>query len=176
MEALNHIEHSSPLNPALRMNDIQTKRPRLAPTLAIVAACIGLFSACGIGGRNNYVPPPPPPLAPIDVSPHTLTFNLTPVGSTSPAQQLTLKNTSAQPIVIEGIRLSITDSFTKTTDCGHQLAAGQSCTIAIAFNPQSEGSMGAQINVFSLGFQHLIVLLHGTATPRPQPPQNTPPS
>jgi hypothetical protein len=158
------------------MNDIQPKHPRLAPTIAIVASCVGLFSACGLGSRNDYVPPPPPAVSPIEISPRGLAFDPIPVGSVSPPQQLTLKNTSGQPIAITALPISRSDSFLRTTDCGHQLAAGQTCTVSVTFNPQSEGSLTAQFNVFTLGFQIVTIPLRGTGTPRPQAPQKTPPS
>jgi hypothetical protein len=176
VEAFNQSRQSSQLNPALRMNDPQTRRPQLAPTIAIAASCLGLFSACGIGARNTYVPPPPPPVAPILLSAHNLTFDPIPVGSISSAQTLTLKNTSSQPVVINMIRLSSTDSFSKTTDCGHELTAGQSCTISTTFNPQSEGSLSGRINIFTIGFKDVIVLLQGTGAHPPSPPKETPPS
>jgi hypothetical protein len=159
------------------MNDIAVRPPRLAPTIAIVASCVGLFSACGIGARNNsYLPPPPPPRSPIKISPPGLAFDPLPVGSISPAQQLTLKNTSSQSIPIADISISRHDSFIRTTDCGHQLLGSKSCTVNIAFNPQSEGSLDTQMNIFSPGFQSVYVILRGTGTPRPQAPQMTPPS
>jgi Abnormal spindle-like microcephaly-assoc'd, ASPM-SPD-2-Hydin len=158
------------------MNDNQTKQSRLAPTIAIVVSCIGLFSACGIGVHDKYVPPPPPPIGPIVASTHILTFDPTPIGAISPAKQLTFKNTSAQPIPIRVAEVLHPEGFARTTDCGDQLAAGESCTVNVTFNPQDPGSLNAQIIVFSHGFQPVIVLLRGASTRQHQAPKDTPPS
>ena len=91
---------------------------------------------------------PPPTVA---LTPTTLTFQSTSVGSTSTAKVVTLKNTGGSPLTITsgGITISGTDatSFTKTTTCGSTVAVGASCTISLSFEPAAKGTLTASLKV-----------------------------
>ena len=62
-----------------------------------------------------------------------LTFGDLQVGTTSPAQTVTLSNTGAAILTIASIAAS--GDFGQSNDCGNALAAGDSCTISVTFTP-----------------------------------------
>jgi pro-kumamolisin-like protein/centrosomal CEP192-like protein len=88
----------------------------------------------------------------VSLTPKTLTFASTKVGSTSAAKVVTLKNTGKSTLDINGggITISGTDpsSFlVKTTTCGATLAAAASCTISVEFKPAASGTLIAALQV-----------------------------
>jgi hypothetical protein len=88
----------------------------------------------------------------VSLTPKTLTFASTKVGSTSAAKVVTLKNTGKSTLDINGggITISGTDpsSFlVKTTTCGATLAAAASCTISVEFKPAASGTLTAALQV-----------------------------
>jgi hypothetical protein len=91
---------------------------------------------------------PPPAVA---LTPTTLTFPATSVGSTSTAKVVTLKNTGGSALTITSGRITISgadaSSFTKTTTCGTTVAAGASCTISLSFEPAAKGTLTASLKV-----------------------------
>jgi uncharacterized repeat protein (TIGR03803 family) len=92
------------------------------------------------------------PAPTVTLTPTSLTFASTAVGSSTAAQVVTLKNTStttALTINSGGITFTGGDpgSFTKTTNCGTTLAIGASCTISVAFKPAASGSLTASLSV-----------------------------
>ena len=85
------------------------------------------------------------------LTPKSLTFPSTPVGSTSAAQVVTVTNSggstltfNTNPITFTGTAAS---SFTETTTCGSSLAAGASCTISVSMKPAVVGSLAATLNL-----------------------------
>jgi uncharacterized repeat protein (TIGR03803 family) len=105
------------------------------------------------------------------LSPTSLAFGSETVGSTTAAQVVTLKNTSASltlTINTNGITFTGADpgSFTQTaTTCGTTLAAGASCTISVAFKPTHAGALTANLSVADNGASSpQTVALSGTGT------------
>ena len=78
-----------------------------------------------------------------------LSFGSQTVGTTSPAQDITLSNTGNASLSITGISVTGADAsdFAETNTCGTTVAAGSSCTIAVAFTPQATGTLTASISV-----------------------------
>lgn len=87
----------------------------------------------------------------VSLTPKSLTFPSTKVGSTSAAKVVTLKNTGKGTLNIKSGGITITgtnkSSFTKTTTCGATVAAGASCTISVKFKPAAAGALTATLNV-----------------------------
>ena len=87
----------------------------------------------------------------VSLTPKSLTFASTAVGSTTAAKVVTLKNTGTATLDIKsgGITISGTDksSFTKTTTCAATVAAGASCTISVKFKPAASGALTATLDV-----------------------------
>ena len=103
------------------------------------------------------------------LTPGSLTFSGTTVGIATTPQVVTLKNTSATlPLIIDNGGVAITGSepaaFTEAgTTCHAILAAGDSCTISVAFKPAAAGAFTARLSVADNGTgTPQSVVLNGT--------------
>jgi Cep192 domain 4/Right handed beta helix region/Abnormal spindle-like microcephaly-assoc'd, ASPM-SPD-2-Hydin len=102
--------------------------------------------------------------AALSVSPTVAGFSSQNVGSTSPAQTLTLTNQSSAAVALSGISISGTNSadFSQTNNCGTSVAASASCAIDVTFTPQASGSMAATLTITPSSGTALQVSLSGT--------------
>jgi hypothetical protein len=102
----------------------------------------------------------------VSLSPLSLSFPSTVVGSTSAPLAVTLKNTSTQQVSITSITLTggQTDDFALTSNCGAVLAVNASCTISVTFAPLFAGDKQATFTVIdnAHGSQRTVTLT-GTA-------------
>src|SRR5439155_225972 len=86
-------------------------------------------------------------------SPTSLTFGSQNVGTTSPAQTVTVTNTGSGAATIDNIYIGDAgqdDEFADTTNCPispSTLAAGASCSINVTFTPDAGGTRGGILNV-----------------------------
>ncbi|HEV2424062.1 MAG TPA: choice-of-anchor D domain-containing protein [Terriglobia bacterium] len=71
------------------------------------------------------------------------------VGTSSPAQVLTVSNTGTAALTISSVALSGTNSadFLESSACGTSVAAGSSCTINVTFTPAATGTLSATLTV-----------------------------
>jgi subtilase family serine protease len=114
-------------------------------------ATTGYDLATGLGSVNaknlvtNFAPAP----AGITLTPSTLAFLATPLGTTSEAQSIVVKNTGAAAFTLNSITLAGTNptSFVELNTCGTSLAGGASCTVFVAFKPASAGALKATLSV-----------------------------
>jgi len=83
------------------------------------------------------------------LTPASLSFGTVAVGSTSPAQNLTLANNRSSALTISSIALGGTNpgDFLKSTACGASLAAFSSCTVSIRMKPTATGPRSAKLSV-----------------------------
>jgi Abnormal spindle-like microcephaly-assoc'd, ASPM-SPD-2-Hydin/PQQ-like domain len=84
----------------------------------------------------------------VSISPTSLTFSSTTVGSTSATQSATLTNGSSSSITISSVSISgtnATDFVISSKTCGTSLAASASCTASIAFEPSATGTRTATL-------------------------------
>jgi hypothetical protein len=92
----------------------------------------------GSSGGGGGTTPPPATAPAVSLSPSTVAFGAQAVGTTSPAQTITLTNTGTGSLFINGVFSAGLDQldFNRTNDLcvGSPVAPGASCTIAIAFN------------------------------------------
>jgi hypothetical protein len=65
------------------------------------------------------------------LTPATLSFSDQAPGTTSAPQTVTLTNTGIGALNVT--KVSVTDGFTQTNNCGSQLAVGSSCSMAVTF-------------------------------------------
>ncbi len=72
------------------------------------------------------------------VSPTTLGFGGTAIGTTSAPQPVTLTNTGIWSIAIYGIQMPA--NFSQTNNCGPSVAPGASCTINVTYSPTASGN------------------------------------
>jgi hypothetical protein len=89
----------------------------------------------------------------VSLSPTSLSFSSTAVGSSAATKTVILKNTGAGTLLLngagQGISMTGTNatSFSQTNNCAGTIAAGASCTITVTFKPQASGSLSAKISV-----------------------------
>ncbi len=81
-------------------------------------------------------------------APSSLTYTARPVGTTSPAQIITLTNSGGLTMTISGISITGSDAgdFSQTNTCGSSLAVGASCDISVTFTPTAVGTRSAAVN------------------------------
>ena len=101
-------------------------------------------------------------------SPVSLTFAARTVGSTSPAQAVTVTNTGTGPATLGTV--ATTGDYAQTKTCGTTLAAGASCTVNVTFTPTATGTRTGTLSVASNDPNGpLTVGLTGTGGRRPSP-------
>jgi len=87
----------------------------------------------------------------VSISPSSLTFANTDLGTTTAAQKITLTNSGTVPLAITGIQVSGTGTnptnFAQTNTCGTSLAASSSCTVSVTMTPVATGSYVAAIAI-----------------------------
>jgi hypothetical protein len=116
-----------------------------------------IFGATG-GGATNYAgyfsaaAGVVPTIAPMSVSPSSLSFAAQTQGTTSSAQSAVLTNNDVVSHTITSITISGANAtdFTPTNNCPlspSTLAAGTSCTITVTFTPGDVGSRSAKVSV-----------------------------
>jgi hypothetical protein len=104
----------------------------------------------------------------VSVSPTSIPFGNVPINTTSPAQTITVTNTSTASLVISGITLGGANParFAQTNNCpigGTGLAAGGSCTISVTFHPTRTDARPATVTVRSNASNgNQVVALTGT--------------
>jgi sugar lactone lactonase YvrE len=125
----------------------------------------GVTQSITVSGTGTAAPAPAASL-----SPTSLSFASTAVGSTSAALSTTLSNTGNAVLNISGITLSDTTDFAKTTTCGSTLAAGANCTISVTFSPAAAQAYNATLSVAdNAAGSPQTASLSGTGTPAPAP-------
>jgi sugar lactone lactonase YvrE len=87
---------------------------------------------------------PPPPV----IGPSTLTFGTLSVGVTSAAQTVKVTNNSSIPLVMATTDATVTGQFVLATDgcSGLTLQAQGSCSVSVAFAPQSAGDLSGLLS------------------------------
>jgi len=128
----------------------QTFTVAFAPaTAGAKSATITIGSNAGsasVGASGTAVTP-----AALSVSPGSLVFGNTKVGTISPAQAVTITNTGGTAMAFTSISKGGKNplQFAQTNNCPASLAAGASCTVNVTFNPTWDSAvpMSALINV-----------------------------
>ena len=84
----------------------------------------------------------PTPL--VSLTPASLTFAAQAVGTSSPAQPATLKNTGSGPLGITSI--ATVGDFAQTNNCRGTVNPGASCTLSVTFTPTAHGTSAGHRN------------------------------
>lgn len=121
-----------------------------------------------LSGTGLPVPVPAATLTPVMGA-----FGSVNVGSVTTAQSFTLVNSGTADLQIGSVTLSDTKDYAVTNGCGATLSASASCTISITFQPQSAGTLNAQLTVADnsngqAGAQQSVAL-SGTGVALPAP-------
>jgi hypothetical protein len=75
----------------------------------------------------------------------SLTFGSQAVGTTSPAQSITLSNYGTSTLNVATI--TATTNFGETDDCTTNLASGASCTVNVTFTPNVTGTINGTLSI-----------------------------
>jgi ASPM-SPD-2-Hydin domain-containing protein len=113
-------------------------------TLIITDDAPGSPQSTGLTGPN--VLPPSAILAPT-----TLTFASQAVGTTSPAQTVTLTNPIngiSLPLIVTATSIAGIDFAVAKNGCQQPIPSGTSCTITLTFTPSATGSRSALFSIF----------------------------
>ena len=104
----------------------------------------------------------------VNLSPTSLTFASQTVGTTSPAQVITLTNESGgSTVTITSLTITGTNStdFAQTNTCGTSVLPLKSCTISVTFTPTATGARTATVSVAdNAGSSPQTAALSGTGT------------
>jgi subtilase family serine protease len=116
------------------------------------SASAGYDLATGLGSLNvaNFVNSFASSVAPaVTLTPTSLTFASTLVGSTAATKAITVKNTGNSDLSITGITVTGTNasSYSETHTCTSTLAAGSSCTVTVTFQPTTTGALTASVSI-----------------------------
>lgn len=100
----------------------------------------------------------------VALSPTTpLVFKRQAVGTTSPAQEVTLTNTGKTPLTISATKVA--GQFAMSSTCGKAVDAGKSCTISVTFSPKSRGAKSGTVSINdSASSKPQVIELSGTGT------------
>ena len=126
-------------------------RPIAGAGLATAVTLLVLLQACGgssssnggsNGGGGGSIPL-------VTIAPASLTFSSQGLGTTSPAQIVTLTNGASSAMSIASV--ATTGDFAETNTCGASLAASGNCAISVTFKPTAAGSRTGTLVVTDSG-------------------------
>ena len=85
----------------------------------------------------------------VSFSTSSIAFQAQPIGTSSPANGVTLFNTGSGTLTISSISVTGADpgDFSQTNNCGTTVATGASCAINVTFNPTASGVRTAAVSV-----------------------------
>jgi hypothetical protein len=85
----------------------------------------------------------------VNLSPTTLSFSSTAVGTASAAQVVTVSNTGNAALSLSSIALTGANAgdFSQTNNCGSSLAAGAHCALNVTFKPTAAGARAAAVTL-----------------------------
>lgn len=85
----------------------------------------------------------------VSLAPSSLSFSAQAVGTTSPAQNVTLTNNQSVALNISSISVTGANNtdFAPSNTCGNSIDAGANCTISVTFTPGASGTRTATLNV-----------------------------
>ena len=112
-------------------------------SLMLLGLTLGTIAGCGGGTASGSAAPAAAPQAVLTAN--SLMFATTTVGKVTAVQLVTLANSGSGSLAIGSIALSDKVNYALTTTCGATLAAGTSCQIGVAFQPQSVGALAGSV-------------------------------
>jgi hypothetical protein len=94
----------------------------------------------------------------LEISPASLSFGEQSLGTMSPGQTVTLRNTGAAVLSFSSI--SIGEDFAETNTCGPSLAVGSVCSVTVSFAPLTPGTIAGALAIVdnAPGSPHVIAL------------------
>ena len=156
---------SSPLAPGVSCSNIITFTPQSVGTLT---ATVNYFDSASSSAQTvTLTGTGASASSGLTITPGSLTFASTAIGTSAPSQTITLKNNTSAAVTFTAtttITGTNANSFTRmNTNCASPLAAGASCTNVITFTPQNTGALAATVSYFdSASSSPQTVALYGT--------------
>jgi hypothetical protein len=147
-----------------------TGRIPLYRMIAIVASCLGLFTACGIGYHPSEPPPPEPPQSEISLSADALEFPPTVIGSVSAPQDLIVTNHGTLPVLFEGFVMGTAEFRIQKQTCNKPLPPGGQCTVTVVFKPVRTRPLLSTLWLRSRGSIFMKIPLDGSALDKASTP------
>ena len=126
-----------------------------------------LIALAGGGTPGSGTTPVPAPN--VAVSPSSVTFPSTPVGTTAVAS-LTVTNTGNAALTVRSTTISGANSgdFSVNSNTCSAVAAGATCALAVTFKPSAAGSRSGTVSIADGATSSpQVIALSGTATPAP---------
>jgi hypothetical protein len=123
---------------------------RRVNTVILSTACIALALSITVNACGSPQEPPFRIGSPaVTLSPTSLAFGSQPVGKTSTAHDVNLRNTGERPLSITRLALTGTNAsnFAQTNTCGSSVKVGANCTISVTFTPSARGSRTASLSI-----------------------------
>jgi hypothetical protein len=87
----------------------------------------------------------------VSVSPTSLFFPSRNVGTTSPAQTVTLTNRGSNTLTIESVSASLPDYLISNNTCSGMIASHGTCTLQVSFAPTTSGSRNGTLSFTDTG-------------------------
>lgn len=114
----------------------------------LVAGTLTVTSSSFVNGATTALTGAGGAAGSVQLSPASMTYTSTGVGSTSAAQTATLTNNG--PIALNGLVLSTSTGFqVASTTCGSSLSPAANCTAQITFAPTSAGQQSGSLTIAS---------------------------
>jgi probable HAF family extracellular repeat protein len=92
----------------------------------------------------------------LDFAPGPLSFAKQPIGTVSPAQTVTIRNSGTSTVTLG--TPSVSGDFSQSNHCSATLAASSSCEIFVTFSPTSAGNLTGTLTVVSGGLPSTVAL------------------
>src|SRR5258708_289260 len=121
--------------------------PNINKVVFSLTTCASLCTDLGLDTVNVNAATAAPA---VTLTPTSLTFASTPVGSTTVAQVVTIKNSGTATLNLTSETISGTNatSFIKSaTTCGTTLAVAATCTVSVEFKPVTTGALSASLSI-----------------------------
>lgn len=138
---------------------------RVSGVLTAIALLAGL---AGCGGSAGSTPPPPAGTPSGSVSPTSLSFAATAVGTTAPAQSVTLTNSGNAALTVSSVAIGGGNAgdFAETNTCGSSIAASATCAVSVTFKPSAIGSRAGTLTLADNDLSNgtLNIALSGTGS------------
>jgi Abnormal spindle-like microcephaly-assoc'd, ASPM-SPD-2-Hydin len=86
----------------------------------------------------------------VSLVPPSLTFGPQTIGTTSPAQTVTLTNTGGAPLTLSSIGITgadVNDFAVEKNTCSATLAPNDNCEVSVTFTPLAVGSLSAAVSI-----------------------------
>jgi hypothetical protein len=100
------------------------------------------------------------------LSPTALSFAQQTIGTTSPAQNVTLTNSGGVALTLITASVTAGSDFAITNNCGNSLAANSTCAFSVTFSPTATGARSGTLTVGDQ-FRTQTVQLNGTGIAPP---------